>query len=423
MNIENIHTKTYAKKLDEGDELQKYRREFYMGETIYLDGNSLGLLSERAEKSVQEIMDMWKQLGIEGWTNGSHPWYYLSEKLAQASAPLLGAKETEVIVTGSTTVNIHQMLATFYQPTAKRYKILADDAAFPTDIYALKSQLDLRGLGEEALALVPNRDGMLDEEEIIERMSDDTALLFLPGVLYRSGQVLDMERLTKEAHARGIMVGLDLCHSVGSVPHELHEWGVDFAVWCNYKHLNGGPGAVAGLYVHEKHFGESPGLAGWFSSKKAVQFDMKHTLEPEESAGAYEIGTPHVLSMAPLIGSLEMFGEAGIERIRAKSLRLTGYMIDLIDAGIGIGLKVVSPRDPAARGGHVLLKHEYAAGICNALKAEGVVPDFRAPAYIRIAPVALYNTYEEVRMAVETLKRIIDNEEYLQFSNERGTIA
>ncbi|SDW79455.1 Kynureninase [Marinococcus luteus] len=423
MNKVNLHTKAYAKKLDDNDELRKYRREFYMGETIYLDGNSLGLLSERAEKSVQEIMNMWKQLGIEGWTNGSHPWYYLSEKLAQTSAPLLGAKEREVIVTGSTTVNIHQMLATFYQPAGKRYKILADDAAFPTDIYALKSQLDLRGLGEEALVQVPDRDGILDEEEIIDRMNDDTALLFLPGVLYRSGQVLDMERLTKEAHARGIMVGLDLCHSVGSVPHELHEWGVDFAVWCNYKHLNGGPGAVAGLYVHEKHFGGSPGLAGWFSSKKAVQFDMKHTLEPEESAGAYEIGTPHVLSMAPLIGSLEMFGEAGIGRIRKKSLQLTGYMIDLIDSGIGSGLKVVSPRNPAARGGHVLLKHEYAAGICNALKAEGIVPDFRAPSYIRIAPVALYNTYEEVRLAVETLKRIIDNEEYLQFSNERGTIA
>lgn len=228
----------------------------------------------------------------------------------------MGANPEEVIVSGSTTVNLHQLVSTFYKPEGKRTKILADELNFPSDIYALQSQVKLKGFDpEEHLVQVKSADGhTLREEDIVEAMTDEIALIVLPGVLYRSGQVLDMEYLTAEAHKRGIEIGFDLCHSVGSVPHSLSDWDVDFAFWCNYKHLNGGPGSTGGLYVNKRHFGRVPGLAGWFSSRKDKQFDMEHELTAAEDAGAYQIGTPNIFSMAPIIGSLSMFNEAGMEK-------------------------------------------------------------------------------------------------------------
>lgn len=420
-------TREEAKQLDQQDPLKQYRQEFYLKEeTIYFDGNSLGLLSKRAEYTLQQMLDSWKKHGIDGWTSGDHPWYYLSESLGKLSAPLVGAELDEVVITGSTTTNLHQLAAAFYQPTGKKTKILADELNFPSDIYALKSQLKLKGFhpGEE-LVQVKSEDGnILKEEAIIEAMTEEVALIVLPSVLYRSGQILDMERLTKAAHERGICIGFDLCHSIGAVPHKLSEWGVDFAFWCTYKHLNGGPGSVAGLYINRRHFGKEPGLAGWFGSQKDRQFDMDHTFTPAEGAGAYQIGTPHVLSMAPLIGSLELFNEAGIEPIRKKSLDLTGYLITLVSDELSdFGFTVASPLDDASRGGHVFLEHKEAARICQALKAEGVIPDFRAPSGIRLAPVALYNTFEEVWLVVQRLKMIMVEERYKKFKNKRGVVA
>src|SRR5699024_10168423 len=245
-------------------------------------------------------------------------WFYLSEKLGEMTASLIGAKKREVITTGSTTMNLHQILATYFKPTEKRNKILADELNFPTDIYAMQSQLRLHGLDPEThLIRVKSADGhMLDEEDIIAQMTDDIAIVVLAGVLYRSGQVLDMAYIIEKAHKRGILVALDLCHSIGSVEHSLSEWGVDFAFWCTYKHLNGGPGSVGGLYVNERHFGAMPGLAGWFGSDKGKQFDMEHTMTPSAQAGALQTGTPHVLSAAPLPGSLEMFTGVGMDKIR-----------------------------------------------------------------------------------------------------------
>lgn len=422
----DIISKDYAVNLDKKDPLRSFRDEFYLPQSsIYFDGNSLGLMSKRAERTALSLLDSWRRYGIDGWTEGDYPWYYLSEKLGEKMAALVGAKNQEVIVTGSTTVNLHQLVASFYQPTEKKFKIIADDLNFPSDIYALKSQLHLKGYSEkDALKKVPSRDGHnLHVDDIVDAMTDDTALIVLPSVLYRSGQILPMEKITKEAKKRNILIGFDLCHSVGAIPHQLSDWGVDFAFWCTYKHLNGGPGSVGALYVNEKHLGRKPGLAGWFSSDKDKQFDMEHSLTVAGDAGAYQIGTPHILSLAPLIGSLEIFSEATIERVREKSLKLTNYMMTLIDKIFPDEFIIRTPRDNEARGAHLFLEHPEAARICHALKAHGVIPDFRAPNGIRLSPVALYNSFEEVWQAVHILRDIMQERRYEKFDNERGVIA
>jgi len=419
--------RTDAVTQDEQDALAAYRDEFYLQPgSIYMDGNSLGLLSKRAEKTLLESLSDWKELGIDGWMKGRHPWFELSERLAALNAPLVGAQAEEVMVTGSTTVNLHQLVATFFQPTEGRDKILADALTFPSDIYALQSQLRLRGLDPEThLVQVASRDGrFLEEDDIIAAMTDDIALIVLPAVLYRSGQILDMERLTKAAHDRGILIGFDGCHSVGAVPHAFHDWDVDFAYWCNYKHLNGGPGTVGGLFVHERHFGTLPGLTGWFGSRKDKQFDMDHTMTPAAHAGSFQIGTPHVLSLAPQIGALEMFDEVGIEAVRTKSLALTQYMMELVELELTpYGFVIGNPIDDKRRGAHLSLEHPEAARICKALKENRIIPDFRAPNIVRLAPVALYNTFTDVYDVVATLKRIMEDKEYERFANEREVVA
>ncbi|MBU9714088.1 kynureninase [Evansella tamaricis] len=420
-------TMEHAIQLDNQDPLAKYRQEFYINhEKIYLDGNSLGLLSKRAEKTALEMLKSWKNYGIEGWTEGENPWFYVSESVGERMATLVGANGREVIVTGSTTGNLHQLLATFYEPQGNKKKILTDELAFPTDIYAIKSHLKLKGFDpDNELIKVKSRDGhTLSEKDIISEMKDDVRLVILPSILYRSGQILNMSKLTEEAHKRDILIGFDLCHSIGSIPHQLTQWDVDFAFWCNYKHLNGGPGAVGGLYVNQRHFGREPGLAGWFSSKKENQFDMDHQLVSEDHAGAYQMGTPHILSLAPLLGSVDMFQEAGIHKIREKSLKLTEFMMTLLEQELAKEEFIIrNPVPDEQRGGHLFIEHSDAARICKALKENGIVPDFRSPNGIRLAPVALYNTFVEVWKTVQTLKRIMDNGEYRKYTNERGVIA
>ncbi len=427
MTTQEINTSEYAEQLETRYAEASRRGEFYIQEgTIYFDGNSLGLLSKRAEASLLAMMEAWKRHGIDGWTQGEKPWFHLSEQIGASMAPLIGANPVSVIATGSTTSNLHQLLATFFKPEEGRTKIVADELNFPTDIYAIQSQLELHGLDPaEHLIQVESRDGQtLTTEDIIAALTDDTAVVILSGVLYRSGQVLDMARITEAAHERGILAGFDLCHSIGSVPHALDDWNVDFAFWCTYKHLNGGPGATGGLYVNERHFGTAPGLAGWFGSDKDRQFDLAHTFTPAADAGALQMGTPHLLSAAPLIGSLELLNEVGIGAIRERSLALTGYLQRLIQLELAdYGFTVANPADDAERGGHVFLVHPEAARICKALKTNGLIPDFRAPNGIRLAPVALYNTFEEVRSAVQLLKQIMEEEQYKQFENKRDVVA
>lgn len=421
----NKYSLAFAKEKDQQDQLAKYRKEFYLrDDLIYLDGNSLGLLSKRAEQSLNEVIQSWKEYAIDGWTEGKAPWYYMAETIGARMAKLVGAKKAEVIASNSTTVNLHQILATFFQPKEGKNKIIADELNFPSDIYAIKSHLRMRGYSEEHFISIQSRDGQfIREEDIIAAMDEEVALIILPSVLYRSGQILQMKRLVEEAHKREILIGFDLCHSIGAIPHSLTEWNVDFAFWCNYKHLNGGPGAVGGLYINERHHGTAPGLAGWFGSHKQKQFDMEHEMTLADDASAYQMGTPQILSMAPLLGALSMFDEVGIEAIREKSLQLTEYMMILIHNELKPFAFQLYNRKDESRGAHILLGHREAARICKALKAEGIIPDFRMPDGIRLAPVSLYNSFEDVWRAISILKKIMEEETYKKFENKRGVIA
>lgn len=422
-------TREYAEKLDARDELREYSDHFYkLKNTIYMDGNSLGLLSREAEESVNRIMEEWKQLGINGWLQPEIPWYSYCERIAEMEAPLAGAQADEMAITASTTVNLHALVRTFYRPTGQRSVILMDELNFPSDIYAVKSILTSLGQNPETdLRLVNSRDGrFLDEQDIIAEMDSGVALALFPAVLYRSGQLLNLNLLTHEAHERGIIIGFDCSHSIGAVPHTFDQDSVDFAFWCNYKYMNNGPGGTAGLYVNRRHLPARPAMAGWWGYNKERQFDMKLEFEPAADAGAFHIGTPHLLSTAPLEGSLKLYHAAGIDALRQKSLHLTEYMIYLIDTLVPhekSGYSIGTPRDPGRRGGHVAVEHDEALRINEALKKRGVVPDFRFPNVIRLAPVPLYTGYLEVWQTVQHLKEIVDKEEYLKFSKKRGAVA
>ncbi|HKL08421.1 MAG TPA: kynureninase, partial [Bacteroidales bacterium] len=273
----NKTNRQFATDLDKNDRLKNLRHRFYIPENkIYFDGNSLGLLSKDAEQSLNRVLDEWKNQAIGGWLNAQRPWFYFAEQIGEMAAKIVGAKPEELILTGTTTVNIHALISTFYQPKGKKTKILADELNFPSDIYALQGQLKIKGFDpNKHLVLVPSDDGnLLDEQKIVEMMTDEVAVVFLPSVLYRSGQLLDMEYLTNEAHKRDIVIGFDCSHSAGAVPHHFSDWGVDFALFCSYKYLNGGPGCAAFLYINKKHFDKEPQLPGWFGYKKEKQFDL-----------------------------------------------------------------------------------------------------------------------------------------------------
>lgn len=408
-----------ARALDAADPLARFRERFFIPpDTIQLDGNSLGLLSREAEAAVLSALEAWKAHGIEGWLDADPPWFTLGEDLGARMAPLMGASPEAVVVTGTTTVNLHQLAGTFYQPEGTRRKIVATSLDFPSDIYALKSLIRQRGGDPERdLVLAPSRDGRtIAEEDVIAALTDDVALALLPSVLYRSGQLLDIARLTAAAHERSIPIGFDCAHSAGAVPHELEAQGVDFAFWCSYKYLNAGPGAVGALYVHPRHFDTDPALAGWWGYRKERQFEMSHEWDGAAGAGAWQISTIPLLSAAPLLGSLAIFEEAGIDAIRAKSLAQTDWLIAQIE-GAGLtsepyGYRIGTPREHTRRGGHVAVEHDAAAAIAQALRARGIVVDFRPPNVIRIAPVALYTRYEDLWRTVEALRDIVHSGEH-----------
>jgi kynureninase len=421
---------TTAESLDAHDPLGHYRERFYRpAETIYLDGNSLGLLSRDAEVSVLTALEQWKTLAIDGWLQASPDWFTIGERLGALMAPLVGADPDEVAVTGTTTVNLHQLVSTFYQPAGTRRKILATRLDFPSDIYALQSQILLRGGDPEAdLIRVESRDGRtIDERDLIAAMSDEVSLAILPSVLYRSGQLLDIPLLTSAAHERDVTIGFDCAHSAGAIPHRFSDWDVDFAFWCTYKYLNAGPGSTGALYVNRRLHAHRPGLSGWWGYLKERQFDMVHDWESAASAGAWQISTPPVLGTIALLGSLDIFAEAGIDAIRAKSLAQTDYLIERVEAsgltGPAYGFRIGTPLEHAHRGGHVALEHDDAPRIAKALKQRRVVPDFRAPNVIRLAPIAFYTTYRELDEVVRHLKEIIDTGAHLQVTEGRELVA
>lgn len=419
---------------DADDPLSVFRERFDLPSDLYMDGNSLGPVSDDAERTLDRVVDEWRERGIEGWTDGEQPWWNYAEYLGERLAPYVGADPEEVVIANSTTVNIHTLIGTFLDHVAETpgavpaeespvrasgNVVVANELDFPTDHYAIRAQFRQRGLDpDEHLRLVESRDGRtIAQADIQDAMDDDVGILFMPTALYRSGQLFDVEALTELAHDHGALAGFDAAHSVGSVPHEFGAADVDFAVWCSYKYLNAGPGAIAGLYVNERYHGLTPALPGWWGNEKESQFDLELTYTPEQSAGAWQVGTIPMLSAAPLEGSLDLLDEAGIEQIREKSLELTHLLATLVEdlSAAGYDYAVGTPADDARRGGHVAVEHPDADRVSQALRERGVVVDYRPPNVIRICPAPLYVGYADVFDVADHLRAVIDegaNEEF-----------
>jgi kynureninase len=407
-------TEDFAVQSDREDPLRTFREKFSLPlgnngkPVIYFAGNSLGLMPKSARQIVEEELDNWAKLGVDAHHATGTPWYSYHEVLREPVARLVGSKPLEVICMNSLTVNLHLMMATFYQPTKSRFKVLMEEPAFPSDTYAIKTQIIHHGLDpKDALVLARPRKGEFtvrtdDVIELIEKQADQLAVVMLAGVNFFTGQLFDIEKITRAAQKHGIVIGFDLAHAIGNLPLALHDWDVDFAVWCSYKYLNAGPGAVAGAFVHERHATNTklPRLAGWFGNDPNTRFRLH--LEPDfipvPSADGWQISNPPIFSMAPLRASLAIFDEAGgMERLRGKSVKLTGYLEFLIDQIGSKKFSVITPADPNARGAQLSIKaHEHPKQLHEELIAAGVKCDFREPNVVRVAPTPLYNTFHEV---------------------------
>jgi kynureninase len=403
----------FALQQDREDSLSAFRERFHIpgnaaGEPlIYFVGNSLGLMPKTTRQIVDQEMDDWARLGVDAHFDAATPWYSYHETLREPAARLVGARPNEVVCMNSLTVNLHLLMATFYRPTEARKKILMEDPAFPSDTYAIKSQIAHHGFEpNESLLLARPRAGEFtirpeDIEALIERHGEEIALVLFAGVNFFTGQLFDIAKITAAAQARGCVVGIDLAHAAGNVPLALHDWNVDFAVWCSYKYLNSGPGAVAGAFVHERHATnrDLPRLAGWWGNDPGTRFRMQ--LEPDFipvlSADAWQLSNPPILAMAPLRTSFAIFDEAGgMEALRAKSIRLTAYLEFLLDRIPSALFSIITPRQPNERGAQLsILVHQHPKELFRKLEAAGVKTDFREPNVIRVAPAPLYNTFHE----------------------------
>jgi len=405
-------TEEFADRLDERDPLARFRDRFALpardGEpVVYFNGNSLGLMPKAARELVAGELDDWAALAVDGHFAGKTPWFSYHEVLREPSARLVGAAAGEVVAMNGLTVNLHLMMATFFRPTADRRKILIEDGAFPSDTYAAQSQLALHGIDEgQGLIRVAARPGEAllrteDLVELIERRGNEIALVLLPGVQYYTGQLLDIASITEAARRQGCVVGWDLAHAVGNVPLKLHDWDVDFAAWCSYKYLNGGPGAIAGCFVHERH-GRNvtlPRMGGWWGNDPATRFRMheQRNFVPRDGADGWQVSNPPILAMAPLRASLAMFDEAGMEALRRKSVVLTGYLQWLLDQEPRKRFQLITPGSSGERGCQLSFRIlERPVETLQAIEALGVVGDFRPPDVVRVAPVPLYNTFHEV---------------------------
>ena len=421
-------TLEFAKAQDASDPLQAYRDRFHFPSSdadrlVYFTGHSLGLQPKPLRAAVEFELGEWAKYGVEGHFRAANPWYGYHELLTPPMADIVGAKESEVVCMNSLTTNLHLLFVSFYRPTKARYKIVSEAKMFPSDRYLLETQARFHGFDpDEAIVEVGPRDGerLIREEDIlaaIDANADELALVFFGGVNYFTGQLFDMPRLTGAAHAAGAPAGFDLAHAAGNVPLALHDWGVDFAAWCSYKYLNSSPGNVGAVFVHEKH-GRSfdlPRFGGWWGHDKATRFDMEPGFRPMEGAEGWQLSNVPVLGMAAMKASLDIFAEAGMPALRRKSETLTGYLeftIDRLakdcpDAGIGL----ITPRNPAERGCQISID---VAGrgkkLCDDLIAAGVFADFREPCIIRMAPVPLYNSFEDVQAFGSIMRGLLGQE-------------
>ena len=415
----NQSAETDSASLDAADPLARFRERFFIpratngNEVIYLTGNSLGLQPKTARGYVEQELSDWEMLGVEGHVKAKNPWLPYHEFLTEPTSRIVGALPSETVVMNALTVNLHLLLVSFYRPTAIRRKIVIEKGAFPSDRYAVASQILFHGDAVDAqlIELAP-RDGetTLRTEDIIETIEHDgasIALILLGGVNYYTGQAIDMKAIAAAGHQAGAVVGFDLAHAAGNLELKLHDWNVDFAVWCSYKYLNGGPGAVGGIFVHERHANSFnlPRFAGWWGNNKDTRFLMEPEFEPLSGAEGWQLSNPPILQMAALRASLEIFDEAGMSNLRQKSEKLTGYLQRLLDQIGGDRLSVITPRNSTERGCQLSIRVKNAdKRLLNAISERGVCADWREPDVIRVAPVPLYNSFADVYRFTEILK-------------------
>ena len=416
MNYKN--TLEFALELDANDELQHYRNEFHIPlqkngeEHIYLCGNSLGLQAKRTAVFVNQELEDWATFGVKGHFHAKNPWMPYHEFLTESYSKIVGAKKSEVVAMNTLTVNLHLMMVSFFRPTENRYKIIIETDAFPSDIYAVESQIKYHGYSvEDSLIKLTPRNGESairteDIQTIIEREGDEISLIMLGGVNYYTGQVFDFETITKLGQDKGIIVGFDLAHAAGNIKLELHKWNVDFAIWCSYKYLNSGPGSVAAAFVHEKHHHSNlPRFAGWWGHNKEDRFEMPDEFNAIKSAEGWQLSNPPILSLAAIRASLSIFDEVGMDKLVRKSKQLTDYLLFLLDSIETDRIEIITPKE---RGCQISIRVKNGnKELFDKITKKGVVADWREPDVMRLAPVPLYNSFSDVFNFYNILKTVL----------------
>ncbi|MFZ1731261.1 MAG: kynureninase [Bacteroidota bacterium] len=401
----------FAKQMDREDPLREFRAQFHIPHTpegkeqIYFCGNSLGLQPVGTRAFIEEELRDWAEFGVEGHFRAKNPWMAYHELLTAQSAAIVGALPIEVVVMNTLTVNLHLLMVSFYRPTTARYKIIIEEKAFPSDQYAAASQLRVHGFDptDGVIEIPLDENGRFSTEaalETIARHRDDAALLLLGGVNYFNGQFFDIETITRAAHEAGITVGIDCAHAAGNAPLKLHDWDVDFAAWCSYKYLNAGPGSTAGAFVHERHARRSdlPRFAGWWGHDKTTRFAMPAEFHPIEGAEGWQLSNPSILPLAAMRAALDLFAQAGMDRLREKSVRLTGYLDFMLNSKPRDEWRIITPSDPEQRGCQLSIRlPQNGRRLFDYLAAADVICDWREPDVIRVAPVPLYNSFDDVR--------------------------
>lgn len=422
MNFEN--TLSFAKAQDEADQLHQFKSQFLFPkhngkDFIYLCGNSLGLQPKAASDVLKRQLDNWANYAVEGWFDGNEPWMFYHKALKKLMAPIVGASPAEVCPMNTLTVNLHLLMVSFYQPKGKRFKIMMEGGAFPSDQYAIESQVRFHGFDpKEAIIEVFPRDGeeTLRTEDIVDQIKENVgeiALVLFGGINYYTGQWYDMKAITKAGHDIGALVGWDLAHAAGNVPVKLHDWDVDFACWCSYKYQNSGPGGISGIFVHEKHFNSDLNrFAGWWGYQESKRFKMEKGFVPEAGADGWQASCTQVMPMALYHASLQIFEQAGfIEPLRIKSIALTQYLeyiINEVNNQLGVvQYKIITPKNPQDRGAQLsIIAQRNGKEIFDGLMANHVLGDWREPDVIRLSPVPLYNSYEDIYLAGQALLKV-----------------
>ena len=412
----------FAIKMDQNDELKSYRDSFHFpvdsngNKILYFTGNSLGLQPKTTKEAVEQELDDWANFAVEGHFKAKNPWMPYHELLTNDMAEIVGAKPQEVVIMNSLTANLHFLMISFYNPTKKRFKILIESDAFPSDRFAVKSQLKLHGFDpkNDLIEWSPRSNENLlrieDLQEIIKKNGDEISLILVGGVNYYTGQLLDLKKIAKIGHSKGCKVGIDLAHGVGNVDLKLHESGIDFAAWCTYKYLNSGPGSLGGIFVHNKHNKNKSlkRLTGWWGQNKSKRFKMREELDVTNGAEGWQLSNPAILSMAAIKASLELFRKVGMNKLRMKSIKLTGYLEYLILQMNNKNIDIITPKDPNQRGCQLSIKlNNSNKSLHENLRLNNVITDWRDPNVIRCAPVPFYNSYKDVYNFVKILKKLL----------------